>query len=263
MNTALQVLLFDVDGTLADTEDIHRQAFNAAFTDAGLDWNWDRQLYKALLAVTGGKERIRFYLDNWLSDDPVSAMSANTIADLHARKTTFYTGMLADGSVALRPGVERLMREALDAGLRLGLATTTTPGNVTALLQHSFSADTTGWFEVIAAGSVVPNKKPAPDIYNYIMDRMNIAPDKCLAFEDSANGLQSAGDAGLIALVTVNAYTDDHDFTAAALVLDTLGEPGQPCHVIAGSPQPGELVDVAFLRALHADHLAQATGTGQ
>lgn len=254
MNAQLEALLFDVDGTLADTEDFHRQAFNAAFADAGLDWSWDQDLYKALLAVTGGKERIRYYLDRYLPD---VVMADADIAGLHACKTVFYTDMLADGRVVLRPGVERLMREALDAGLRLGIATTTTPANVTALLQHSFATDTGSWFDVIAAGGIVPQKKPAPDIYHYAMQNMAVAPGQCLAFEDSVNGLLSSTAAGLVTLVTVNPYTRDQDFDGAAVVLDSLGEPGHPCHRLAGTPAPGELVDVDFLRELHALHVAK------
>lgn len=254
MNTVLEALLFDVDGTLADTEDFHRQAFNAAFAEAGLDWSWDEGLYKALLAVTGGKERIRYYLDSYL---PEVDMPDADIAGLHARKTGFYTDMLANGRVVLRPGVERLMREALEAGLRLGIATTTTPANVTALLQHSFSSGTDGWFDVIAAGGIVPRKKPAPDIYYHAMQRMALAPGQCLALEDSLNGLLSSTAAGLVTLVTVNPYTRDQNFAGAAVVLDSLGEPGQPCHRLSGTPEPGELVDVDFLRELHARHVAK------
>ena len=254
MNAVLEALLFDVDGTLADTEDFHRQAFNAAFADAGLDWSWDQALYTALLSVTGGKERIRYFLDSYL---PVVDMPDADIAGLHASKTGFYTDMLAEGRVMLRPGVERLMQEALDAGLRLGIATTTTPANVTALLQHSFTTDTDDWFDVIAAGGIVPQKKPAPDIYHYAMAQMALAPDRCLALEDSVNGLHSSSAAGLVTLVTVNPYTRDQDFTGAAVVLDSLGEPGHPCRRLAGAPAPGELVDVDFLRELHAQHVAQ------
>ena len=254
MNAVLEALLFDVDGTLADTEDFHRRAFNAAFADAGLEWSWDQALYKGLLVVTGGKERIRYYLDSYLPD--VDMPDAD-IARLHARKTDFYTAMLADGRVVLRPGVERLMQEALEAGLRLGIATTTTPANVTALLQHSFASDTDGWFEVIAAGGVVPQKKPAPDIYHYAMQQMGLEPGQCLAFEDSVNGLRSSTLAGLITLVTVNPYTSDHEFSGAAVVLDGLGDPGAPCHQVAGAPSPDELVDVSYLRELHAQHVGQ------
>lgn len=258
----LVALLFDVDGTLADTEEIHRLAFNAAFSDAGLDWSWNRDLYHKLLAVTGGKERIRYYLDSFSTDASAKAVTDEFIAGLHQAKTVNYTSALARGDVPLLPGIERLMLEARAQGLRLAIVTTTTPANVTALLEHSFSHDTSGWFDVIAAGSVVPNKKPAPDIYHYALEQLDLPASQCLAIEDSVNGLCSARDAGVDALITVNRYTEDHDFTGAVLVLDHLGEPGKPCRVLAGELDPGGLVDTAFLLKLHAHCQAQRVHSG-
>jgi HAD superfamily hydrolase (TIGR01509 family) len=249
--SALTTLLFDVDGTLADTEEIHRKAFDAAFADAGLDWSWDQALYHGLLQVTGGRERIRYYLDSYRDAAVTDAVTDEFIADLHQRKTAHYTRMLAAGEVPLRPGVERLMQEALDKGLRLAIVTTTTPVNVTALLEHSFRSNTRNWFDVIAAGSVVPNKKPAPDIYDYALQQLGVAAGQCLAIEDSANGLAAARAAGVDAIITVNRYTEDHDFSAALVVLDHLGEPGQPCHLLAGGPAPDGMIDVAYLQRLH------------
>lgn len=247
----LTTLLFDVDGTLADTEEIHRRAFNAAFADAGLDWIWDSALYRELLQVTGGKERIRFYLERFREPGASAAVSDDRIAGLHQHKTVHYTRMLATGEVPLRPGVERLMREALARGLRLAIVTTTTPVNVTALLEHSFQSNTGDWFDVIAAGGVVSNKKPAPDIYYYALQQLGVQAAECLAIEDSSNGLEAARAAGVDALVTVNPYTEHHDFRAARVVLDHLGEPGRPCQVLAGGPDPGGLVDVDYLQRLH------------
>lgn len=248
----LAALLFDVDGTLADTEDIHRKAFNTAFATAGLDWFWDPGLYDQLLEVTGGKERIRFYLGCFSDDRAASSITDDFIASLHQEKTRIYTRTLAAGNVPLRPGVERLMQEARDSGLRLALVTTTTPVNVTALLEHSFMSNTADWFDVIAAGGVVPNKKPAPDIYHYALERLGLPAGRCLAIEDSANGLRAAQNAGVATLITVNRYTEDHDFAGAAVVLDQLGEPGNPCHLIAGDQDPGGMVTPAYLQRLHA-----------
>jgi HAD superfamily hydrolase (TIGR01509 family) len=258
----LVALLFDVDGTLADTEEIHRLAFNAAFRGAGLDWSWDRDLYHQLLAVTGGKERIRYYLDSFRTDGISKSITDEFIAELHKAKTVNYTNALARGDVPLLPGIERLMLEARARGFRLAIVTTTTPTNVTALLEHSFSQDTSGWFDVIAAGSVVPNKKPAPDIYHYALEQLELPASQCLAIEDSANGLRSARDADVDALITVNRYTEDHDFSGAALVLDHLGEPGKPCRVLAGELDPGGLVDTAFLLQLHEYCQAQRAPAG-
>jgi HAD superfamily hydrolase (TIGR01509 family) len=228
----LQALLFDVDGTLADTErDGHRVAFNRAFREAGLPWEWDVAAYGDLLSVTGGKERIRHFLDLRPElpqlDDPA-------IAELHAAKTRYYVELVARGQVPLRDGVGRLISEARSAGLALGIATTTSPANVTALLDATLGPDAAEWFAVIAAGDVVPAKKPAPDVYTYALDRLRLPPANVLAFEDSENGLRAARDAGLNVVVTVNDYTRGQDFSGAIAVLEHL-----------------EAVDLRWLESLH------------
>jgi HAD superfamily hydrolase (TIGR01509 family) len=250
--SALRTLLFDVDGTLAETEEVHRQSFNRCFQQAGLDWHWSQELYAELLAVTGGKERIRHYLETYLPDFDAPVKLDEYIAGLHAAKTDIYTKTVASGDIPMRPGVRRLIEEARDAGLRLAIATTTTPVNVTALLHHNLAPDSEDWFELIAAGGVVPAKKPAPDIYHYALEKLGVRPDECLAFEDSENGLRSARDAGLLTLVTVSRYTEDHDFRGAALVVDNLGEPDSPFTVIAGDAGAHTFVSVDLLQDLHA-----------
>ncbi len=242
-------LLFDVDGTLADTErDGHRPAFNAAFAEAGLDWEWDVALYGDLLAVTGGKERIHYYLDRWRPDWRGTADLTGFIADLHQSKTRHFVALLRQGRIPLRPGVLRLLREARGAGVRLGIATTTTPENVTVLLESSGEPGLVDWFEVIAAGDVVPSKKPAPDIYLWALERLGLKAGACIAIEDSDNGVRSARGAGLDAIVvTESAYTAGQDFAGACLVLDQLGDPGRPCKVLAGEIGEIEYVDLAAL----------------
>ena len=252
MQSQLQALLFDVDGTLADTEEVHRQAFNAAFADADLDWAWSHARYHALLSVTGGKERIRHYLDQDRPDFQLPADADEFIAGLHRSKTDHYVGMLTQGEVPLRPGVERLIREAHASGLRLAIVTTSTPANVSALFEHSFGVHEAEWFELVAAGGVVAKKKPAPDIYNYALEKMALKAGECLALEDSGNGVLSARAAGIDVVVTISQYTDKHDFTEAALVLDHLGEPDMPCKMLQGELSPGPAVDADYLRRLHA-----------
>jgi beta-phosphoglucomutase-like phosphatase (HAD superfamily) len=247
----LQALLFDVDGTLADTErDGHRVAFNQAFADAGLDWNWDIATYGQLLKVTGGKERIRYFIDEFQAafDAPVDL--DGFIRSLHQAKTRHFVALLKSGAIPLRPGVERLLNEARAAGLRLGIASTTTLENVTALLRATLGDESIEWFEVIAAGDVVPEKKPEPDIYYYVMEQLALASANCFAIEDSENGLLSSTTAGIKTLVTVNGYTRQHDFDGAAIVLDQLGEPDAGFTVIAGDAGEATYVDVPFIKRL-------------
>lgn len=224
----IDALIFDVDGTLADTErDGHRVAFNRAFADAGLDWDWDVDLYGQLLAVTGGKERIKHYLREFNqafeAPDDLDAF----VAGLHAAKTEHYKALMNEGRVPLRPGVERLLCEARTAGIPLAIATTTTMDNVTSLLENTLGPDAIGWFAEIGAGDIVPRKKPAPDIYDWVLQRLGLSGEHVVAFEDSGHGVTSAADAGIDRIVvTTNDYTRGQDFSRASLVLDQLGEPG-------------------------------------
>ncbi|NWF39122.1 HAD-IA family hydrolase [Mariprofundus sp. NF] len=218
----LKCILWDVDGTLADTErDGHRVAFNMAFDEAGHKREWSVATYGELLAVTGGKERIRFDIDR----GDMHEMPFEEIAGLHARKTAHYETLIAEGRIPLRPGVRRLLEEAYAAGITLGVSTTTTPSALDALIEHSLGPEWFDRFAVLAAGDIVAAKKPAPDIYTYAMDQLGVSAENTIALEDSENGWKSAHAAGLKCVVTVNDYTRDHDFTGADLVVSELGEP--------------------------------------
>ncbi|MGE0857063.1 MAG: HAD family hydrolase [Hyphomicrobiaceae bacterium] len=249
----LQALIFDVDGTLAETEEAHREAFNRVFSEAGLAWHWDQPLYRRLLEVTGGKERIAYFLRDFdpprdgVPSDP--SMLKDWIAGLHARKTTIYNAIISEGGVPLRPGVEPLIRHARNAGVRLAIATTTSLPNVESLLVATLGPRWPELFETIAAGDMVGAKKPAPDVFLLALERLGLHPLQCLALEDSENGVASARGAGLMTVVTRSTYTDHQTFDGAALVLPDLS-------ALAGDAAAKPVEGQAILTALR--HLAAA-----
>ncbi|MEO0033997.1 MAG: hypothetical protein RLZZ501_20 [Pseudomonadota bacterium] len=205
----LAALIFDVDGTLAETEEVHRESFNAAFVAAGLDWRWDRPLYRSLLKVSGGRERLRAY-----APDASDAL----IADLHQAKTAHYTRMVREGALSFRPGIEPLIEQARDEGLKLALATTTSRANIDALLGERCA-----WFDVVVCGEDTPRKKPDPSVYHLVLARLGLPAERCLVIEDSAHGVQAARAAGLAVVVTESVYTGGDDFSGALAVYPDLG----------------------------------------
>lgn len=212
-----EALIFDVDGTLADTEDIHRRAFNEAFAAAGLPWEWSVDDYRALLEVAGGKERIRHY-----ADSIGAAMGDEALTALHQGKTLRYVRLVASGGLQLRPGIREILLGAGFRGQRLAVATTTTRANVEALIETTLGRGAFGLFEVVVAADDVARKKPAPDVYLEVLELLQLPGSACLAFEDSRNGLIAAHAAGLPVVITPSFYTAHEDFSGADLVIDDL-----------------------------------------
>jgi len=221
----LKALIFDVDGTLADTESAHRAAFNHAFAEEGLDWVWNEALYTELLEISGGKERIAHYWKHTRGD--IVGIEAHSLQDtigrLHELKTEAYEGMVNDGHVSLRPGVLRIIESAHDQGTGLAIATTTSPVNIAALLRKSIGPHWRSLFGVVEDASTAPRKKPHPQVYLQTLQRMGMPAVDCLAIEDSSNGLLAASAAGLATVITPNRFTAHHRFDGALRVVPDLG----------------------------------------
>ncbi|MEV4619013.1 HAD-IA family hydrolase [Asanoa sp. NPDC049573] len=253
----MTALIFDCDGVLADTERHgHLPAFNQTFEEFGLPVRWTEEEYGRKLAIGGGKERMRslltpeFVAAAGLPSDPEK--QAEAVAAWHRRKTEIYTAMVAAGKLPPRPGIARITEEAYAADWLLAVASTSAEPSVRAVLEHAVGPRRARDFTVLA-GDIVPKKKPAPDIYLLALDRLGVGPDVAVVVEDSGNGLAAARGAGIACVVTVNGYTADEDFTGAAFVVDSLGEPGaDPITVLANDSRatPGDYVTLADLAAV-------------
>lgn len=254
----LKALIFDVDGTLANTERRgHLVAYNQAFKDSGLAWSWDEGLYVELLKVTGGKERIRYFIENYLPKAQVPSVAClnDLINTLHAIKTRHFVSIIESGAITARPGVTRILKAAHDEGMRMAIATSTSFDAVFAVLDHVISPGAESWFELIAAGDAVDKKKPAPDIYLYILEQLGLSGDECIAFEDSEIGLRSALAARIPTIVSVSDFTPDESFSGAALVVEHLGEPDLPMPVLSRNLLAKKIsyLDMDSVRYLHAE----------
>ena len=247
---SLKAIIFDVDGTLANTEEIHRQSFNSAFDEFGLGYHWSEQEYTGLLSISGGRERITAYLK--ARDFKVKGdFNLREFAlRLHQRKSEIYRDNLLAGHVGLRSGVLRLITEAKQKGIKLGIATATSKPNVETLLQHNLGKDAMTLFDAVVTCDIVKDKKPSPAVYQFAIAELGLTPGRCIAIEDTMNGNKAARAAGLKTVITTHAFTIDNDFTGASLVINQLGEPDQPFNVISGKSYGARYVDVGLLKSI-------------
>lgn len=231
----LKAIIFDMDGTLADTEEIHRQAFNSAFDEFKLDCHWDQNLYKNLLAISGGRERIRRYVleNDLVTDDQISV--EDLAIQIHTRKSEIYRQRLVDGHVGLRNGVSRLLHEAINLDMPLAIATSSSLQNVETLIKSALGEDALDHFKTIVTCENIHEQKPSPAIYKLVLEHLQIDPYHCIAIEDTYNGNQSALSAGIATIITTHMFTLDDNFKGASLVLNSLGEPDTPMKVISGN----------------------------
>ena len=222
----IKALIFDCDGVLVDTErDGHRVGFNRAFAQMGIDAEWDVALYGKLLLVAGGKERMRAYFDEygWPEGTDTPEAKDELILKLHKLKTEITAGLVAEGGLPLRPGISRIVDEAIAAGVKLGVCTTSNPKFIDAVLDL-FGPERKAKFAFVHAGDVVSKKKPDPEIYELAKKSLGLPVHECMVIEDSRNGLLAALGAGLPTLVTTSTYTVDEDFSGAVKVVPELGD---------------------------------------
>jgi HAD superfamily hydrolase (TIGR01509 family) len=221
---SLKALIFDCDGVLVDTEqDGHRVAFNRAFAKKGLNVEWDVPLYGELLKIAGGKERMRYYFDTTRWPAGVTDKDA-FIKELHKLKTDCYMQIIDSGQLPLRPGVARLVDEAIAANIALAVCSTSNERAVNLVIERMLGPERKSRFAVILAGDVVSRKKPDPEIYNLVLSELGLQPQECVVIEDSHNGLLAAKSAGTKCLITTNGYTENEDFSEADLVVSELGD---------------------------------------
>ncbi len=249
-------IIFDVDGTLADTESIHHQSFNQAFRDFDLDWHWDQQQYIRLLAISGGRERIRYFLEQDAKLRLVIKSPEKFCHKLHRHKSEIYRDKLSQSQICLRPGVKRLIEEALDKKICLGIATSSSKANLITLLRGTLGEQSLAWFSAVITNDIVVDKKPSPEVYQCALANLGISPDAGIAIEDTDNGNQAALAAGLTTVITTHPFTSGHKFSGASVVVDTLGEADQPVQLRSGNIFNKQYIDLELLdRLLTGKHL--------
>ena len=220
----MEALIFDCDGVLVDTErDGHRVAFNMAFGEKGIEIEWGIDEYKNLLSVAGGKERMKYYF-NKVGWPQQYADKDELIYELHKQKTKFFMQLIESGKLSLRPGIKRLVDEAISEGIKLAVCSTSNEKSVNLIVEKLLGKERKAHFNGIFAGDVVSRKKPNPEIYKLCKSLLNLDPQKCFVIEDNRNGLLAAKAAGFNCLITTNDYSKEEDFKEADLVVDQLGD---------------------------------------
>jgi HAD superfamily hydrolase (TIGR01509 family) len=248
----VEAFIFDVDGTLVDTEELHRQAYNQTFLNFGVGWDWDTDLYAELLMVSGGQARVARYIDLIDLSPAEKTRLRRVIPAIHREKTRLYGELIASNSVRPRPGVAPLIEEARLAGIRIGLVASSASANVDTLVSSALGQHLRNAVGAIVSGELVGRKKPAPDIYELILTMLRVSAAAAVAFEDSSNGLLAAQGAGLYTIVTPSRWTSAQKFDSADLVLSTLGDPDNPIDAISASRIGSSYLELPKLQKLRS-----------
>tara|TARA_X000001036_G_scaffold133879_1_gene126654 strand:+ start:66 stop:824 length:759 start_codon:yes stop_codon:yes gene_type:complete len=250
----LNAILFDVGGTIAESEEIHRVSFNEAFKEFGLNWYWDEAIYRELVFIGGGKERIKHYITRAWPEMLKQKNLTKYIESVHKIKGQIYEEFLNDSQLKARPGIIRLLKELKNEKIRLAIVSDTTEENLINLFKKGLGINPIEWFEILAHGGCTIQKKPSPDIYLWTLERLKLPPESCLAIEDAPRGVDSAIDAGLKVLVTPSTYTLEEKFEKSSLLLSHLGEPEEPFNVIKGDAFGHSFVDLDLLKKIHGSN---------
>jgi len=246
----LKAIIFDVDGTLAATEETHRQAFNAAFTEFNTPFQWSVSEYIELLDISGGKERILQFLQSKEFASPGNESLRDYTLKVHQRKSEIYREKLIAGHIGLRDGVERLLKEAKAKGISMAIATCTSTANVETVLKSALGEDALSYFETLVSCDLVADKKPSPAVYQYALANLGLKPEHCIVLEDTSNGNRAALATGMKTVISTHPLTADEDFTGASLVIDQLGEPEKHFAVSSGNSYGAGYVDVDLLEKI-------------
>ncbi len=243
----LKAIIFDVDGTLAATEETHRLAFNEAFVEFNIPFQWPVSEYVELLAISGGKERIYSFLKSKKFTVPENENLRDYTLKIHQRKSQIYREKLIAGHIGLRTGVERLIKQAKDKNITMAIATSTSTANVEVVLKNALGEDALSYFDTLVSCDLVADKKPSPAVYQYALANLGLKPENCIVIEDTSNGNRAALAAGMKTVITTHPLTVDEDFTGAALVVDQLGELNNNFKVFSGDSYGANHVDLELL----------------
>lgn len=239
-----EALLFDCDGVLVDTEaEGHRIAFNETFEKFNLPYVWSLEEYGRLLEIGGGKERMDFFFSERDDSEPWKSIKdpeerKNFLKELHLTKTGIFNQLIESGKLPVRPGVIRLINEAIDAGVKVAVCSTSNEKAVSNIVRVMLGEKIDKHMRVFA-GDVVPKKKPSPDIYLLAAKELGVDPARCVVIEDSKIGLAAGKAAGMRVIVTESSYTKGEDFTMADAVFDCIGEAGDERFSLHDLTTPG------------------------
>lgn len=220
----IKAVFFDQDGVIIDTErDGHRVSFNMTFKEFGFTDEWSVEYYHELLQIAGGKERMKHHWKTKGFSKPMTEEEIdNLVKDMHKRKTALFVELIETGKLPLRAGIHRFMKEAMQAGLKIAICTTSNEQAAKAITEKVLSDIK---FDEVLAGDVVQKKKPDPEIYNLALSKLGLNADEAFVVEDSKNGVTAAKGAGLKVIVTTNGYTEKEDVNAGDIIVSCLGDP--------------------------------------